>query len=341
VGYLLLAVLAALPALTAHDWLERRAYLMGTTLRIRVPATDRADATEAIESAFREVARWENLLSTWRHDTELSRLNTAPPGTPVSLSQSVTDALHEAQSWSIRTERAFDPAVGALIDVWALRGSEGAVVPTAAAIDSALAASGFGRFEIDSVAGTGTRLHPDAWLDAGAFGKGLALRAARRVLENEGVGTAVLDFGGQIMVLGPAPLDESWVISVAHPDRRQTSVLTLGLQPGQSAATTSISERRVEVEGHQVGHVLDPRTGRPVPGWGSVTVVADDPLVADVLSTALFVMGPDRALEWTGNYPEVGVVVVTSATGLPQWSRSLDAAVVGAFPTQSRIEEKQ
>jgi thiamine biosynthesis lipoprotein len=93
------------------------------------------------------------------------------------------------------------------------------------------------------------------------------------------------------------------------------------------------------VEGHQVGHVLDPRTGRPVPGWGSVTVVTDDPLVADVLSTALFVMGPEQALEWAGQYPDVGVVVVRSATGLPQWSRSLDGAVVGDSPVRSRIEE--
>ena len=333
--YLLLAVMAALPALTGHDWLERRAYLMGTTLRIRVAATDRTVATEAIERAFSEVARLEDLLSTWRHDTELSRLNAASPGDPVSLSQDVSDALHETRGWSIRTERAFDPAVGALIDAWDLRGSDGAVVPTAAAIDSALAASGFRHFRVDSATGTGTRLHPDAWLDAGAFGKGLALRAARKALEDEGIAAALLDFGGQIMVLGPAPLDESWVISVADPERRQAPVLLLGLQPGQSAATTSISERRAEVEGHEVGHVLDPRTGRPVPGWGSVTVVADDPLVADVLSTALFVMGPERALEWAGQYPEVGVVVVRSATGLPQWSRSLDGAVVGDSPTQS------
>ncbi len=340
-GYPLLAVMAVLSALTGHDWLERRAYLMGTTLRVRVAATDRAVAANAIENAFHEIARWEDLLSTWRPDTELSRLNAASPGDPVSLSQGVVGALHETRRWSIRTEHAFDPTVGALIDAWALRDSEGAVEPTASVLDSALAASGFRHFHVDSVTGRGTRLHPDAWLDAGAFGKGLALRGARSVLEEEGVTRALLDFGGQVLVLGPPPFDESWVISVAHPERRQDPVLTLSLRPGQSAATTSISERRSEVEGHAVGHVLDPRTGRPVIGWGSVTVVADDPLVADVLSTALFVMGPERALEWAGRYPDVGVVVVRSATGLPQWSRSLDGAVVGALPIQTLIEEEQ
>ncbi len=341
-GYLLLIVMAFLPALTGHhDWLERRAYLMGTTLSIRVAATDRSAAANAIEHAFDEVALWEDRLSTWRPDTELSRLNAGSPGNPVSLSQGVADALYEARRWSIRTEQAFDPTVGALIDAWSLRDSEGAVEPTVSVLDSALAASGFRHFHFDSVAGRGTRLHPDAWLDAGAFGKGLALRAARRVLEDEGISRAILDFGGQVLVLGPPPFDELWVISVAHPERRHDPVLTLSLQPGQSAATTSISERRAEVEGHQVGHVLDPRTGRPVNGWGSVTVVADDPLVSDVLSTALFVMGPERALEWARQYPEVGVVVVRSATGLPQWTRSLDAVIVDGLPTKSQITEER
>jgi thiamine biosynthesis lipoprotein len=337
VRYLLLAIMAAFPALTSHDWVERSAYLMGTTLRIRVIAEERSDATSAIESAFREVARWEDLLSTWRPDTELSRLNAAPPGTAVPLSPSVTVTLLETRRWSLRTEQAFDPAVGALIDAWDLRGA--GVAPSDTDIDSALAATGFHHFRVDSLAGTATRMHADAWLDSGAFGKGLAVRAVRQALMEQGIANAFLDFGGQIVVLGSPASDQRWTISVAHPERRRVPVLTLSLQPGQSAATTSISERQAEVDGRRVGHVLDPRTGRPAAGWGSVTVVAGDPLVADVLSTALFVMGPKRALEWADLYPEVGVVVVPSATGLPQWSRSLDPAVVHDSPGPASSQE--
>lgn len=338
--YLILGLLATLPALTNHGWVERSAYLMGTTLRIRVVATDRSAATSAIEQAFRQVAWWEDRLSTWRPGSDLSRLNAAAPGIAVSLPRSVTGALLEARRWSLRTGYAFDPAMGALIDAWQLRSSGRGVIPPSPTIDSALAASGWRHFRIDSAASVVTRLHPDAWLDAGAFGKGLALRAAGRALEQRGIATAVLDFGGQILVLGRRfdQPDERWTISVAHPERRHDPVLTVVLQDGQSAATTSISERGVELDGHRFGHVLDPRTGRPVTGWGSVTVVAGDPLVADVLSTALFVMGPERALEWAGWHPEVGVVIVRSATGTPQWSRSLDGAIVGGSAFPPRIE---
>ena len=341
--YLLFGLMTAFPTmlpLTSPEWVERNAYLMGTTLRIQVTAADRREATDAIEYAFREVARWENHLSTWRPDSELSKLNVASPGIAVPLPRRLTEALLEARRWSLRTERAFDPAVGALIDAWHLRGPRplGGGEPSFSAIDSALAASGFRHFSVDSAASTVTRLHPDAWLDAGGFGKGLALRAAGRALEERGIANAILDFGGQILVLGPAPLVESWTISVAHPEHRHDPVLTIRLRHGQSAATTSISERGVDVDGHRLGHVLDPRTGRPVTGWGSVTVVAGDPLVADVLSTALFVMGPERALVWAGRHPEVGVVIIRSATGTPQWSRSLDAAIVGGSPFPSQIE---
>ena len=337
--YLILGLLAALPALAGHVWVERSAYLMGTTLRIRVASDDATAASSAIEHAFRQVARWEDHLSTWRPDSDLSRLNAAPPGVAVSLPRSVIGALIEARSWSFQTEYAFDPALGALIDAWQLRGPGGGVAPLSPAIDSAVAASGWRHFRVDSVANIATRLHPDAWIDAGAFGKGLALRAAGTALDERGIANAILDFGGQIVVLGSPPSAESWIISVAHPERRHDPVLTVMLQAGQSAATTSISERGVEVDGHRVGHVLNPRTGRPITGWGSVTVVAGDPLVADVLSTALFVMGPDRALQWAGRHPEVGVVIVRSTTGMPEWSRSLDAAIVSGSPSQSQVEQ--
>lgn len=333
-----IAALTALTALTGHSWFERQTFLMGTTLRIRVAAEDRAEAYGAVEHAFGQVAAWEDRLSTWRPDTELSRFNATSSGVSVLLSRCVTDVLLEARRWSRRTDGAFDPAVGALIDAWQLRG--GGVVPSPGAVDSALAASGLSRFAFDSAAGTGTRLHPDAWLDSGAWAKGLALRAARDALENDGIATAVLNFGGQILVLGPSPTNEPWTISVAHPERRHQPVLSLMLKPGQSAATTSISERRLELDGHTVGHVLDPRTGRPVTGWGSVTVVASDPLVADVLSTALFVMGPEVALDWADRHPAVGVVVVPSATGKPQWSPSLDGAVDVAQPVGESEDER-
>jgi thiamine biosynthesis lipoprotein len=211
--------------------------------------------------------------------------------------------LLEAEAWARRTELAFDARVGALVDVWDLRG-DGAV-PSSEELASARAASGPAAISIDASASTVVRHSSSAWIDTGAFGKGAALRSAAALLKERGVSRALLDLGGQLWAKGSA--DEPWQVWVAHPSRRDEPAVELKVQ-NISLATSGTSERWVEVGGRRLGHILDPRTGTPAPAWGSVTVVSADPLEADILSTALFVMGPDAGLRWAQGLPEVGVL---------------------------------
>ncbi|HSK19369.1 MAG TPA: FAD:protein FMN transferase [Longimicrobiales bacterium] len=273
---------------------------MGTLLRIRISDVDRGCGTEAIEAAIAEVERLEGVLSSWVAESEIGRLNAAQPGAQVELTAELYDLLAEAGIWVEETGRAFDPAVGALIDTWELRGQ--GRVPSAADLARARAASGWSRVTLEE-GNRVTRGPSGWWLDTGGFGKGAALRAAARVLASRGVVFGVLDFGGQLLVLGEAEA------GVAHPSKRDREVVRLKVA-GSSVATTSSSERFVSVKGRRLGHVLDPRRGEPVPAWGSVTVVMQDALSADALSTALFVMGADAALEWAAQRQDVGVLVL-------------------------------
>jgi thiamine biosynthesis lipoprotein len=120
---------------------------------------------------------------------------------------------------------------------------------------------------------------------------------------------ALLDFGGQVLAIG------DWAIPVADPRDRGRPAVTLQLRDA-SASTSAQSERGIEVDGQWFGHVLDPRSGRPVPPWGSVTVVHDDPLTADVLSTALFVMGPDDGLHWAETHGVAALFLIHTPAGL-------------------------
>ena len=290
---------------------------MGTTLRIEIAAPHLA-AAAASEEALAAVEGWEPVLSTWRAEAELARANRAPVGECVTISNRLTEALAEAGEWVGRTGGAFDPAIGALVDAWDLRGS--GRVPAAAELEAARAATGWHLVQL----GPGPclrRLDARTWLDSGGFGKGLALRTALAALRSRGF-DALLDFGGQVAVAG-APRD----VVVAHPARRDRPAATIAGVPG-SAATSSQSERRVVVDGAELGHLLDPRTGRPAPAWGSVTVVADDPFAADVLSTALFVLGPDAALAWAAGHPEVGVLALEDGPApRARWSAALDGRI--------------
>lgn len=269
---------------------------MGTMLRAQVAAADHASGMESLEDVFLEVRRLEGVLSTWTPDSEIARVNAAPGGSEVRISPELMSLLLEATCWSRRTAGAFDPGVGALIDAWDIRGT--GRHPSPAELARAVHATGVTHFAFDASSRRIRVPGGGVWLDTGGFGKGVALRAAKRMLHERGVRNGLLDFGGQVLALGASPDGGEWEIGVAHPSARGAEVARLRIPAGHSVATSAQSERFVEVDGMRFGHVLDPRTGRPVPSGWSVTVVAEDAVVADVLSTALLVMGPEEGGRW-------------------------------------------
>jgi thiamine biosynthesis lipoprotein len=132
-------------------------------------------------------------------------------------------------------------------------------------------------------------------------------------VEGRRITGAMLDLGGQVALLG-APSGPGWAVAVADPRRRDRALLTVTVGGG-SLATSGNGERGIEVAGRRYGHLLAPATGLPVADLGSLTVWAADPLLADCLSTGLYVWGPDRALAWAAGEPGVEVLTVEVAAG--------------------------
>lgn len=266
---------------------ERRLAAMGTSLAITVSAPDRAAALEASEKAVREIVRVEDALTTWRPGGPLYALNAAPAGSSVALPPEISAVLASVFEWAGRTGGAFDPTVLPLVSAWGLRG-EGRI-PTPAELERALAETGTGHFRIDVRSASARRLSASAGIDEGAWGKGYALDRAAAALREAGVASAVLDLGGQILAIGRAET------AVADPRERGRTIATLDIADC-SVSTSGNSERGISIGGRRIGHLLDPRTGRPAPDFGSATAVAPSALVADVLSTAFFVLGPEEGL---------------------------------------------
>jgi FAD:protein FMN transferase len=293
---------------------ERTTYLMGTLLRASTCRTERESAISAIEDGFQEVARLERVLSSWQPTSEIGRLNAAPAHARVNVSIELATLLADADRWVRATDGAFDPAIGALVDVYGFRSQ--AHVPTGAQLTRARRVTGWRLARLREH--TIERGPPGWWIDTGGFGKGAALRAFEAVLRTHGVADAVIDFGGQLVIIGETD------VSIANPDRRDAATSSIRVRDA-SVATSSQSERFIQSDGKRYGHILDPRTGKPVAAWGSVTVVAKDPLAADALSTALFAMGPRAALEWADRHPEVGVYVLEAERGRVRaaWSRAM------------------
>jgi thiamine biosynthesis lipoprotein len=312
VGVVAMGVPNAARTQNAHPpsvWTERTFWTMGTALSVRVAAADRTQALAAAEAVYRAAQATDRLLSSWSGHSEVGRLNNTRAGMAYAASASLITVLSEVQQWSHCMRGAFDPVIGALVEAWDLRGA--GRYPDAVELQDALLRSGMRRLRIDDAASTLTWDIDGAWLDAGAFGKGAALRAARHALDSLGIQRAQVDFGGHLLLIGADGDGESGhhVIGIAHPQRRTEPAVRMRLRD-TSVATSGQSERFVVAAGRRIGHVIDPRTGLPVPPWGSVTVVTPDPLLADVLSTALFVMGPDGARAWAATAGKTGVLVL-------------------------------
>jgi thiamine biosynthesis lipoprotein len=303
---------------------ERRLGLMGTEVSLTVAATSRAAALAGSERAVAALEAAEARLSTWRDDSELARLNQAPPGQLVTLSPELAADLRAAQACWRETRGAFDPSVGALVAAWGLRGPPSldphlpspplpthpaappgrggspVRVPSRDEIRDALARTGLAGLEL---AGRRAVRRLPVILDEGGFGKGAGLADALAALgQTPGVLSAAVDLGGQVVVFGGARR-----IAVAHPRQRDRAVVAIEIDRG-SVSTSGTSERG--------SHILDPKTGRPALDFGSLTVWTADPLRADCLSTGLYVLGPEAALAWAAEHPGVEVLVLIPGDGV-------------------------
>jgi thiamine biosynthesis lipoprotein len=273
-------LIAAAPSI-ALAATTRAQMLMGTICQITVPD----ESARAIDLAFAEGKRIDDLLSTWRDDTPLARLN---HGDESVVSAELFGILNETVEWTKKTGGAFNPLVAPLIDAWQIRGN--GAIPTAEALKAAREKAELANVELTSP--HGVVLKNGAAVDPGGFGKGYAIDRMLDVLKRHEATFAQINFGGQIGVYGDQPF-----VTVADPNHRDKPFLGV-LLTGRSISTSSGSEKSFTVDGRTFTHIVDPRTGEALPPWGSVSVIAKRAFMADMLSTALYVMGPDKGLEW-------------------------------------------
>lgn len=303
---------------------ERWVSAMGTGLALTIEAPSRGEALSASEAVIGAIEASEQRLSTWRADSELSALNRSAPGAHVALSRDLARELAAVRRWSELTQGGFDPAVGALVRAWDLRGT--GRIPTAEERQAAIVRGGFtAALELEGQ--RAVRVAPSLVVDEGGFGKGAGLDAALAALLGTTACSATLDFGGQVAWYGPIGSHASGrdaagsgptrglrrmleqPFDIADPRDRSRRIATLR-SARTSASTSGNSEHARVVNGRTIGHLLDPRSGEPAADFGSVTVLADQAIDADCLSTGLFVLGPERALAFAAEHDAIDVVVV-------------------------------
>lgn len=282
---------------------SRVEYVMGTMLEVRVAAADSTTAGVALDTAFAVVHRLDSTLSNYRSDSEISRMAASAPA-PVPVSDDTFEFVRRSLELAELSGGAFDPTVGSLVAMWGFYSGDYRI-PAEADLERARASVGYRRVRLDERAQT-VALDSGVIFDPGGAGKGFALERAQARLEAMGVRSFYFDFGGQVYRQG----SDTVGIAVRHPRADTVSVTEVYFASG-SVATSGDYERYFEMDGVRYAHVIDPRTGRPVVNRYAVSVFAPDPWMADVLSTALYVLGSDAGATLLEHFPGVGAMYLS------------------------------
>jgi len=286
---------------------------MGTKAWVTIAGMRSAEAEEAARAAFREMYRIESVMSNWKSSSEVSRLNARSGEGAVAVSPELFSLIDSSLSFSEKTFGAFDVTVRAAVVLWGFEGGSAARLPTDAEIERARSLVGYEKVTLDRAART-VALPPGMEIDLAGVAKGYALDRCIAVLQERGVTDAFVNLGGNISAIGSAPGEPGWPIGIRDPEGGTTTVGTIVLR-NEAVATSGDYENFVEIGGKRYGHIIDPRTARPVDTPLSVTVVAPTGLASDALSTGLFVLGAERSKEAVAALPRVKALFAVRRDG--------------------------
>ena len=292
----LAATAAALLAACAADEdriVERQLLAMGTSVDISLHAADPRAARAALAEIETMLRQYERDYYAWG-DGELARLNAGlRDARPVEVSTELARLLGAARRLSEQSGGAFDPGIGALVELWGFHSDSGTEprAPDPAGIAAWLAA-GAGIADLSIADSRISTSVSGLLVDLGGIAKGDAVDRIIRMLTRHGIENAIVNAGGDLRALGSAGA-RAWRIGIQSP--RAAGILgVLELDDGEAAFTSGDYERYYELEGERRHHILDPATGYPAGHTQAITVIAADGITADAAATALFVAGPDR-----------------------------------------------
>jgi thiamine biosynthesis lipoprotein len=301
---------------------------LGTFARIKVRCTRRQAGLDGQDAALRAIDRIDRLMSTYREDSELSRVNRLAGQQAVPVSRETFELLSKALEYSRQTDGAFDITVTAVLQTWK-QAARQLRVPTPEELSRAREKVGYEKVLLRDAeppmvefAVDGVRLNVDA------IAKGYAVDEALQAMRLPEVVGAMVDIGGEIACFETGRTDHAWNIGIQDPfvqgrNDPLTEAPRWKVQLRNRAIATSGNYRQyVVIDGTEYSHIVDPRSGMPAGMIASVTIMAPKAVDADALATAVSVMGVDEGMNLIESLEGVEALLVAGTPETPQVHRS-------------------
>jgi FAD:protein FMN transferase len=299
--------------------------VMGTLARIVVVAKHEWQGKRCIEAGFEQLKRIDAMMSDYKDDSELSRVNREAFANPVKVSPELFEILQKSVEFSRLSNGAFDITVGPLVDLWHKAG-EANVVPDENILAAIKARVGFEKLILDASERTVRFAVEGMRLDLGGIGKGYAVDKAVEAMRRCGAIGGMVDSGGNIRCFGKPADKDTWLVGLQNPMAAQpgadppklngtigTEQVLMVLKLNDMAVATSGDYRRfVTIDGKRYSHIIDTNTATGASKLSSDTILAATAVDADALSTAVNVMGAEKGLALIESLAGVEAILITA-----------------------------
>jgi thiamine biosynthesis lipoprotein len=291
-------------------------YIMGTIVEIVVAAADKRTAEHAMAYGFQALQQVDQRMSIYQPTSELSRINRLAGEQWVHTDADLLTVITAALDISRQSHGALDVTILPLMRLWGFVHQAGRV-PTTTELRTTLPLIDYRHIQLDPSQPTIHFARQGVELDLGGIAKGYAVDTALTALLAHGVNHALVNAGGDLFALGTATTDTAWVVDIQHPRLADRSLATVQVH-NRSVATSGDYEKYFEQDGKRYCHLIDPRSGYPVQDVASVTILADTTMQADAISTAVFILGPDKGFTFLEQHPHAEGVMVVRHHGAPE-----------------------
>ena len=282
--------------------------LMGSAFSFSAVSSSPEKSWNAIVAGIEEVGRIERLISSWKKGSETNLINENAGIKPVKVSRELFDLIFRANKVSELSQGYFDISFASLDKVWKFDGSE-IEIPSDEKVKQSVAKINYKNIVLDREKTTVFLKEKGMKIGFGAIGKGYAADKAKALMKSMGIESGVVNAGGDIASWGSRPNGKPWTIGIADPKQKGKILSWLNISD-KAVVTSGNYEKYVTIKGKKYCHIIDPKTGWPVSGVSSVTIITQQAEVADALSTTVFVLGEEEGLRLINHLDGVECIIV-------------------------------